>query len=873
MSLADDLLAGRTPAVSAAVLPLTTAQRRALLPELKALRAQLREDWRLRSTAAPALMVAGAVCHSAPSQAAAWLRAAEFDGATEWHRPALRRLIDAQPEAWRAEVAARLAEHRRRTVGWGFSVPFQVTEYLVRTTGCPLPLTDALVLNWAEDRSFPQPRPDLPGRLPVGTGLHARLLADSFTPLLAPLMFEVVGTERVLEHSWSGQPESDRWPAALSRLAAEGVLDRAALVSRVLARLLRGGRPADLRPVLATLTALAPTAAELAAEVRTLLALLDGSSTVAGWAQQALTELDATGALEPEVLTEASRTVLFRPEKKLVKAQLAWLDRTAKQDPSRAAAVLLAASDAYGHPDRTLQEQALKLTARHLKAADDPTMAELRSTAQQLDPANHAAAAELLGLAAPAADGQEYREQLPPVPFPRAVPAPVAGPAEAAEELSAAIAGSPGVAEFERALDGLVRWAWLDAPGLAEALAPVLAAAPYVPLRFLAEAAAGLRAENWTTVPADGRHPAFHEPLHYPFPDQIASRLAEAARQLATERVPFLLATPTLETGALAPAVLVDRLARYEELGVTPGPADYGQALLRATPAGPEVRAAAARLNSPHGRRLAAWLRTGGLPHQPTTVGRTVPGTGAHRLLRFSHRSAVQPGLAPDALLPEVGPGTPVLPHCAAQLLGPTETVVRFDYQPPADVHAVAVLPNHREELASRFVLAALVNHDGIGDWGPLLPFLAEAEGPAGPALHLALAYGLGAKQPEDRTAAVDALLVLAARGDLDPTLLGRETVELILDGTTPPSRAARSLRAAAETGAYRTAWTVLAATLPALLTTDPPRGTADLLALAADCVRRCGPSGLDLPALAALAARPGTTKLLQEARALHALL
>ncbi|MFJ8045615.1 DUF6493 family protein [Kitasatospora sp. NPDC096147] len=867
MSLAEDITAGQTPAVCATVQPLSTAQRRALLPELKELRKRLREDWRLRSTAAPSLMVAGAVCHSAPSQAAAWLRATEFEGAAEWHRPALRRLIDAQPDGWRSEVAVRLAEHRRRTPGLGFSVPFQVTEYLVRTTGCPLPLTDSLVLNWAEDRSFPRPRPDLPGRLPVGTGLHARLLADSFTPLLAPLMFEVAGTERVLEQVWSGQAESERWPAVLARLAAEGVLDRTALVSRVLARLLRGGRPAELRPVLATLTALAPTSAELTAESRTLLALLDGSSTVAGWAQQTLIALDATGVLPPETVTEAARTVLFRTEKKLVKAQLSWLDRTAKRTPAQAGAVLLATADAYGHPDRTLQEEALKLTARHLRAADDRVVAELRSTAEQLDRAHHVKAAELLGLAAPADDHGDYRELLPPAPVSRAVPAPVAGPAEAAEELSAALAGRAGVAEFERALDGLVRWAWLDGPVLAEALGPVLAAAPYRPLRMVGEAAAGQftaeRAAEWAQpfLADSGRH----------FQAQLAARLDEAAHQLAGTRVPLLLATPTQETGALDPAALVERVARYEELGVTPGPVDYGQALLRVTAAGPAVRAAAARLSSPHGRHLARWLRSGGLPHQPTTLR---PGShGSTSWQQAGYRLAVQPGVEP-AQLPEVVPGTPLLPPHLVRLLGPTGQSAPARWVPAPDVHAVAVLPGHREELAARLLPHfGSVEHHFTGDGLQLLPYLAEADGPVGPAVHLAVAHALGAQRPEDRTAAVDALLVLASRGDLDPALLGRECAELVREGSVKPGRLARSLTATAETGAHRTVWSVLASALPGLLGAEPPHGTVDLLALAADCVRHCGPSGLTLPALADLAARPGTSKLLTEARALHALL
>ncbi|OKJ17864.1 hypothetical protein AMK21_23460 [Streptomyces sp. CB00316] len=55
-----------------------------------------------------------------------------------------------------------------------------------------------------------------------------------------------------------------------------------------------------------------------------------------------------------------------------------------------------------------------------------------------------------------------------------------------------------------------------------------------------------------------------------------------------------------------------------------------------------------------------------------------------------------------------------------------------------------------------------------------------ETGGEAGVAVHLALAYGLGARHPEDRISAVDALLVLAAQGRLDTALLGRELGALV---------------------------------------------------------------------------------------------
>ncbi|MCX4598529.1 hypothetical protein OG819_56445 [Streptomyces sp. NBC_01549] len=47
----------------------------------------------------------------------------------------------------------------------------------------------------------------------------------------------------------------------------------------------------------------------------------------------------------------------------------------------------------------------------------------------------------------------------------------------------------------------------------------------------------------------------------------------------------FPLALPTLTTGALDGAVLVERIAQLEELGVTPRPVDLAQALLHVNPA------------------------------------------------------------------------------------------------------------------------------------------------------------------------------------------------------------------------------------------------------------------------------------------------
>ncbi|MFD9334926.1 hypothetical protein ACFWBF_11035 [Streptomyces sp. NPDC060028] len=78
------------------------------------------------------------------------------------------------------------------------------------------------------------------------------------------------------------------------------------------------------------------------------------------------------------------------------------------------------------------------------------------------------------------------------------------------------------------------------------------------------------------------------------------------------------------------------------------------------------------------------------------------------------------------------------------------------------------------------------------------LPGLAAVGGPAGPALHLVVATSLGAHHPEDRLRAVDALLTLGAREELDAGRLGGDLSELLNLGTVKPNRLADSLRTAA---------------------------------------------------------------------------
>ncbi|MFF2074243.1 DUF6493 family protein [Kitasatospora sp. NPDC058162] len=561
--------------------------------------------------------------------------------------------------------------------------------------------------------------------------------------------------------------------------------------------------------------------------------------------------------------------------------------------------MVLAAAEAFGHADPGVQERALNVVARHLVAAGEAVLPELRTAAELLNPAHHARAGELFGAPVGGGEGDEpdtgWDEVLPPVAPPRPLGAPIGSAAELAEELSALLAArEPEVASFERVLDGLVRHAHLDRAALLAALEPVRRTHPWQgsghwsdctprDITYVVAAVAGLTPPRrlWDALSRSGRTPlrGSRTTLHGAV---LAARLEEAAWQVTAHRPPYLLAVPTDATGAIEAAVLVERLAGYQAAGITPGQADLSAALLRVRPeAEPAVLSAAEALGSPAGRWLAHWLRTGGLPGQPSERVLFAPGQGLKSRRTYPDRwwedvqrtVVAQPGIGAGP----TGPAGERLAPEFRRLLSPTEpsvsrarAVEEWVWRPVP--HWAAVLPHHREELAARwldhFAMGADRNERGAGRH---LPLLAEAGGPAGLALHLALAYGLGARHTEDRTGAVDALLVLAARGELDGGLLGRELGELVARGTVKPTRLVAALGLAAETGAYRTAWTVLRAALPGLLGPAEPsvRGLGDLLALATDCARRTRARG-PVAEVTAAAGRGGSGRVVKEARALR---
>jgi hypothetical protein len=621
------------------------------------------------------------------------------------------------------------------------------------------------------------------------------------------------------------------------------------LVKAQLAVLLQADDRKAIAASLAFLSALAPTSAENARFTREYVALLDRPSTVAGHAREALIGADGAGLLDAETFTETCQRVLLRPEKKLVRAQLGDLDRAARRDPARAARLVVDAATAFQHPDPALQERALDVIARHLQAAGDSALPELRAAAEWLSPAFSARAVELFG--APQDTAEPFTEVLPAVPGPKPVPGPAATAAEVAQEVAALVAGDQDVAAFERALDGLVRHARGDRAALAKALKPATRRKP-------AEDSDCRQADIYDVAMAvrdeKPREVAVHvDPYRSRYFSRagamLAARLSEAIDIIESGTQPFLLAVPTLATGALDAAVLVERLSELEELGVEPAPVDLAQALLRvASAADARTLHAAGELRSEAGQRLARWLHDGGLPHQDSEPKDWYQSQSPHSF------EPARPGTALD----------PWFPAVAAALIGPfgREQVLM---EPPAPFW-VAQLPHHRDEMVARDYTKQCNSN-----WRRrtrVLPFVAEADGPAGYAVHIALARGT-AHGPHGDDSTVDALLVLAARGQLDAELLGRQLETLLRARMIVANRVAASLRAAAETGAYGTVWTVIEAALPGLLRDTPLRDAAVFLSLAVECVARCGAKG-EIAEVVAVAERGGSGQTAKNARLLR---
>ncbi|WP_413756179.1 DUF6493 family protein [Streptomyces sp. MMBL 11-3] len=872
--LVEAVRAGRTGEAVGLLDGMTDAERRGCLPALKELRKELRTaPWNSPSRKAyPALHAAGAACHTGAAGAAVWLGAADM----RWSQasPAvLLHVLGDRERDWLGNLAQRLAD-RPETA----QVPYELMAGLVRLSGCAVPTTETYVIGWVEQtRSLWQ----------RGDTVVQRLRQDPYTPRLVPALFELPDIGNRLDWLFGDGP--DGFVAALAHLTGEGLLDRATMLDACVARLLRGSAAADCRVFLRLLTALAPGRDEERERVADWLALASHPvSTVASHAQSVLAALALSDGLASRDLAEMSAVVLFRTEKKLVRAQLVLLGKALRRDPSSAGELLPTVAQAFGHDDTDVQERALKLVERYADGLDPRARDEVAEAVPQLSAGLRARGGAALGVDAAGLAPLPHLELLPPAPEPTRLAAAPDSAVELAEEVGALLASSDGrdMPAFERALDGLVRHAYRNRAELVEALAPVTARLWWTdPGRhdhsadaYFRNAPHGLEVVLATLldrVRTDTLHWA-HQ--HGPVPDPcvhsalsavLDARLWEAAHRVRTDPPPFLLATPTWSSGFLEPDELVERLDAYRRLGARPGAADFTQALLRVrredqTALG-SAAARAAALGTTEGERLARWL-TGTGPAIPRTGRRT---SGVRILIEHGEIEG----------LPEH------LPPAFRRLGSPLGVFEARRYCPHywdrfGREHWLAVLPGRPELVAARLLREiSTASVEEVRDVVTALPLLAEAAGEAGEAVHLCVAYGLGARHQQDRLSAVDALLVLAARGQLDAEALGNDLGQLVRRGALKPLRLADSVHIAATTGAYATVWSILRAALPVVLAglapdgaAPPARGLGELLAVAAECAERTGARD-DLAHLAQAAERRGSSRLVTQARRLRAAL
>ncbi|MFE3899494.1 DUF6493 family protein [Streptomyces sp. NPDC059153] len=871
---------GRKQDVPALLARLDKTERRSALAELKALRKEARSwHWREQDKIRKALLVAGAGCHTGAAGCATWIGARDLLGWTRSPYPLVLEVLADRDPAWLGDVAQRLAGRAAAA-----ETAYELISGLVKIAQCPVPTTDGFVQGWAETVSA------APWRRQRTQPLRDILRAEPHLTVLVPRLFEVA--ELPPQVTWIDEADNPcHWPEALAGLVDEGLLERSMLVNSCVTRLLRGGKPGDLRFSLAVLRRLALTEQEEAERVADWMGMAaDGISTVAGHAQEVLGRLDERGELPVRALADVSGSMLFRTEKKLVRAQLVLIGKALRRDPSTADELLPVVTEAFGHEDIAIQERALKLVARYLPAVGDPVREELALTASMLGPAHRTAAAEVFGdLLDDRSATEAYEELLPPVPaLQRVEPAPATLPELVEEVVVLARSASRDVTAFERALDGLVRHAHADRSALTDALRDALAGQWWLHDEPLPEVERRLRSEAGIELVVAvllGRMSvqAVHDGraawtgtgtcVHAALKGVMKARLWEAADAVLSGSTPFLLAFPTWHTGSLDPAVLVERLRTYQQLGIRPGDADFAQALLRVRRNGQhEAAAAAALLGTPEGDRLAAWLQADeplapvfrfdlekeqSLAHgwemrQPTDWTRRV-------LMASKERPVIQREF-PRSFHWLGHPHTPRHRTC-----------YHWGDHPES---WLATLPEDGETLAAWLLpTVATCATDELRGAAQPLTALVELGGPASEATHLTVAYGLGARHPEDRLAAVDALLILAAQQRLDAALLGKEVATLLDHSLVKTSRLADSARTAAATGAYRTVLSVLTVVLPGLLARKKaPRGLSDLLSVAAECVEHCGATGTEpIPGLAETAARGGSSQLVRQAARLKA--
>ncbi|MFF4778879.1 DUF6493 family protein [Microtetraspora fusca] len=342
----------------------------------------------------------------------------------------------------------------------------------------------------------------------------------------------------------------------------------------------------------------------------------------------------------------------------------------------------------------------------------------------------------------------------------------------------------------------------------------------------------------------------------------VLLRCAEIhAALIAGELPPYLLATPTLTSGHIDPAVLVARLEGYERASVRALPSDLQQALLRLPrEVDPDVVERAGRLTSEAGATLARWLK-----ERPEPVTRV---DWAHADGDYTHDR--EPGEPGPTLRPRI-------------LLEPTgmELVDALLADPPSwrrnDSVAMAywrlILPSNREAVAMYLVPYLLHLWERPFSFQQHVTELFHQDGPAGEGLALLIASLLGEHGWHHTPERGQELLLRAiVAGCLPAVECGRQLGLLLRRASVKLSQVTSSLDACARKGAHREVWEIMTGLLPVYLPGPGERAHSahtQALTFAVEAARRADARGT-LPEVAEIAARKGTSGFVRTARRLH---
>ncbi|MBF9133223.1 hypothetical protein I0C86_30305 [Plantactinospora sp. S1510] len=720
-------------------------------------------------------------------------------------------LLRVRGSAWCTTLARGLLRRTRpRTQGvrWAF------TEALLRSVDADVPDTPAAAAQYvALDRGHP---------------LAPLLAADPWLDhMLSTYLFDDDG----VANAFSSGAAARAWPAALLELAGSARVDRGLLVAGCLRRLRAGGRKGVLQSYLGLVRDLAPTAEESAGHTQELIGLLTAPmSTVADFAYTCLQAVHRSAGLDPLSLAEITQNMLCRPEKKLVRAHLAWLRPMPLDDLVEGLVVGL------HHPVPELAERTLDLVETRLAGLSEKARERLAAEVPALDGTVGNRLAAALGTAAPAVVPAPV---LAAAELPREMPSPLDLGALAGELSVLLRNGDTDPVRHEAVLDGLVRAANGDRDLAARVLEPLIT-------HWYGYWPALIAATFGRSVGSPGRQiPREHAPLSL----FVNGRLAELRPRLIHQPPPGLLATPATVAGHVDPARVLNLLQQADRDRWQPAAGDLTQALLRLPrEVEPAVHAAAARLSSPAGRRFAAWLADG------VTDARTWIEEVDETTYDRSRRIAM---LDLAGLPAEIGDARTAAERSASA------------WHMPSLALWPMITPSHREIAAAHLqpVVALAVDHQNPGTG--FLDGLAAADGPAGPATALTMVYALANRREGVRLAAGDALSTFAARPGWDSTGIGVELGILAGSDRIVLQRTLQPLTEALKAGAHDAVWQIASAALPDLLAAKPRPGLPELLTLAADAARLGRHTGQEPPGLAAITGRPGRSQLATAARKL----